>query len=59
MCMSRRFEGTCCLLLRSDSVCLIDVDAYATWRKIPEDHHMRDTQHEYLRAYKKIDFFNV
>jgi hypothetical protein len=40
-------------------LCLIDVNAYDTLRKIPEDHHMRNIQRENFEAYKKLIFFNV
>jgi hypothetical protein len=36
-------------------VIVFDVDAYDAWRKIPEDHHMPNTQRENLEAYNKID----
>ena len=38
-------------------LCSIDVDAYAKWCKIQEDYHMRNTQHENLKAHIKIDLF--
>jgi hypothetical protein len=36
---------------------LIDVDAYATWRKIKKDHQLCNNQRENLKAYNAIDLF--